>query len=249
MIIVGITGAIGHGKTTLADALVKHEPGAKHLESFFLVAEVIDAWHKQLGTPPTPGDYKAVNAWLSKLPPIIKKSTGVSTSVSKLKISASGVAKDPLSYQKLFQHLDTLQANPKLAKDKITDANKSAYRPILQWVGGYLVEKFGSGVWWDEMVRRAQQAGNAGSKLVVVGGVRYPDDAAIVQAAGGKIIEIQRPDVGFVDAQDPTERHRRQIKADSVLQNSGNLKDLDACAQQIVKDLNNSKLKPRYTAR
>lgn len=183
MVIVGITGAIGHGKSSLADAMVRNQPKSLHIEAYRLVAEVADAWHTELKEPPQAGDYRALNAWIKTLPAIIKKVVRVNTTFSQLRVRPQDIAADPLAYQKLFQHLDALKLNPKLSKDKISDTNKAAYRLVLQWLGGYLVAKVSPTIWWDEIIRRAQKASKNGSQLAVLGGVRYPGDAKVVRQA------------------------------------------------------------------
>lgn len=247
MQLLGITGAIGHGKSTLAQDLNK-APDSIHLETYYIVAEVADALHEKLDKVPLAGDYEAVNKWLENLPEILKAITNVDVPHGQIAISHEAIAEDPLAYQKLFQHLDNLVANGDLRNHKITDDNKASYRPILQWLGGYLVAKVSPTIWWDEMIRRALTAENKGTKLAILGGVRYPTDAEVVHNAGGKIIQIMRPGVGETDIMDPTERERQKIKPDTTIINNGTLADLDNCAQHMLEDLQANQLKPEYLA-
>jgi dephospho-CoA kinase len=45
MIILGMTGPIGHGKTTFADALSDLVPSTVHFESSLIIAEVANDMH------------------------------------------------------------------------------------------------------------------------------------------------------------------------------------------------------------
>jgi len=56
MMLLGITGPIGHGKTTFADALAEQVSSVARFESFFVVAEVADAMHAALTDIPDPYD-------------------------------------------------------------------------------------------------------------------------------------------------------------------------------------------------
>ena len=64
MILIGITGSIGHGKTSLAEAFLKIEPSAIHDESSKLISEFANEAKK---TIPYTFDAQKINNWLSNL--------------------------------------------------------------------------------------------------------------------------------------------------------------------------------------
>ena len=100
----------------------------------------------------------------------------------------------------------------------------------------------------SQLVRRAQEAGDQGAQLAVIGGLRFPNDAAVIREAGGKILQVIRPNAPQPDATDPTERERALIQADTAVINNGTIADLTTCAQQILTDIANNQLKPEYVA-
>lgn len=249
MVFIGITGPIGHGKSTFADAIADVEPSTLHLESGAIISEVVDALHRCSPIPTATDGLVPINVWLSNLPSIVKHTVHVHCSVAQIVIHPHDLENDPLEYQKLFEHLALVQKNPGLAKQAISAENKSTYRPILQWIGGYLVRKIDPNIWYNEIVRRAQEAGQQGVKVVVAGGVRYPIEADTIRMAGGKVIRIYRPGQGEQDASDPTERERQNIQADVTVVNNGTLEELADVAKTVVTDALASSLKAEYHAR
>jgi hypothetical protein len=103
-----------------------------------------------------------------------------------------------------------------------------------------------SGIWYKEIVRRAKQAEQAGCKLCVVGGLRYPTDAAILREEGAYIIKVYRPGHLQNDMLDPTERERENIGVDSTIMSNGSIEDVDAFAPRFLQDLRNGELEPLY---
>jgi hypothetical protein len=246
--ILGITGAIGHGKSSLAEAFLKAQPQALHLETYKLVAEVSDAWHQHLAQIPAVDDYTALNEWLGYMPNIIQTITHKSANPAVFQLDAAQRAANPAAYQKLLQHLQILRGQPSLSHQVITDANKEIFRPILQWIGSYLVTEVSPTIWYDELVHRARQALVKGTPLIVIGGVRYPSDAETLRQAGGIIIEIQRPNQQLLDLEDATENQRTQIVADTTIINDASLPDLARCADAVLQDLTAHRLQQTYTA-
>lgn len=248
MIIFGITGGIGHGKSTLAEAFGRVEVNARHLEAFTVIAQVVEQWHSQTSHVPNPHDLAEVNNWLALLVPILKQTVDETVDPTKLAITMNDIMAQPELYEKLFTHLQNLQKNPGLLTSRITEANKDSYRPILQWLGGFLVTKIDPGIWFNEVIRRAMQAKEEGVQLCTIGGVRFPTDAAIVRAAGGKVILIHRPLIGERDYADPTERERIHIQPDVTIINDAGLKELVMVAQRLYADIKLGRLKARYDA-
>ena len=246
MRIIGITGAIGHGKTTLSEIFSRVEPSSRHLESFYLIAEVINQWYAKTGEPPAPDDLEAVNGWLKKLPKILQKTLHLEVEPELIIVTEQILKQEPVDYQKLFQHLTRLAAQPGLLEDEISDANKPAHRAILQWIGGYVTTHIDARAWYSELVRRAQADDNL--RLVTIGGVRFPNDAAVLREAGGIVLEIKRPAAPQPDLTDPTERERQNIKADSQILNDDSLDALEKLVKQVWGDIQTGQLRPIYRA-
>lgn len=241
-----MTGPIGHGKTTLAGALKKLEPSTTHLESSMIVAEVANALQAKLGDIPDPYNVDQLNEWLKYLPDILEKTVHLKPSFEKIKLDQNTIEAHPIEFQKLILHIENMRRRPELVKQIITKENKETFRPILQWLGGYLVKQVGSGIWYDEIVRRVQAAGKLGCKLCLVGGLRFPTDAAILRAVGAHIVHVYRPGYLQGDLMDPTERERQNIKPDCVVMSNGSLEDVTAFAPKFYEDLKKNTLKHTY---
>ncbi len=249
MIIIGMTGPIGHGKSTFASALKKIIPAAQHFESSLIVAEVADALHASSKDIPSRDDLDKINNWLKPLPSILLSTVHAKTSFEQIKISADDVNLHPVEYEKLFLHIQNLKANPDLLKHQITKENKESYRPILQWLGGYLVKKIDPGIWYKEIVRRIHNEKSTGNALCIVGGLRFPTDAQILHQAGGIIVKVYRPGHLEYDKLDPTERERENIKVDTTIISNGTVDDLNNCAERILQDIHANKLQKTYYAK
>lgn len=246
MQLIGITGAINHGKTSLAESLAKIEPNSIQLESGQLLMELANQWQPELTSVPEPSDLPEINRWVSKLPPHIENVLNVICRPEQLAISTQNVAQEPNKSAKLFSYLSTLGQQPELAKQPITVANKPAYRPLLQWLGGFLVERLDEEILFNELVRRAHSA--PGVELCTIGGLRYPSDASVTRKAGGTIVNIVRPEVSEADCSDPTEVLRHNIVADITVVNNGSLEDLMPVAKQMYADIQAKHYKNLYSA-
>lgn len=246
MILLGMTGPIGHGKSTFASALKELEPSSEHLESSLIIAEVANDMHAALGTIPDPYDIDSLNDWLRSLPAILLQRVNTRTTYEQIKLDPDEVEQHPIEYQKLIMHVENLQRQPELAKHAITRENKENYRPLLQWLGGYLVQKIDRGIWYNEIVRRVYKAESRGCKLCIVGGLRYPSDAAILRQAGAVIVKVYRPAHLQNDMLDPTERERENIRPDCTIASDGTVEDVKACATQILKDIRDGRLQLNY---
>lgn len=246
MILLGMTGPIGHGKSTLASALKELEPSSKHLESSLIIAEVANAMHAALQTAPDPYDIESLNNWIRVLPAILLQTVNVKTTFGQLKLVQEEIEQHPIEFQKLILHVENLKRQPALMKQEITRENKESYRPMLQWLGGYLVQKVGKGIWYDEIIRRVYKAQSSGCNLCIVGGLRYPSDAAILRRAGAKIIKVYRPGHLQNDMLDPTERERDNIPVDSKIASDGTVEDVKNCAMVVLADLRSGTLQPTY---
>lgn len=246
MIILGMTGPIGHGKTTFADALAELEPSTVHFESSLIIAEVANAFQSVLSDIPDPYNVERLNNWLKALPPILEEIVHVKCTFDQIKLDQHAMEEHPVEYQKLILHVENLQRKPELMNQKIDKENKENYRPLLQWLGGYLVQKIDSGIWYNELVRRIRQAGEAGCQLCLVGGLRYPTDAAILRGAGAMIVKIYRPGHLQSDMLDPTERERQNIQVDCTILSNGTVADVKVFTKKFYADLKANDLQTTY---
>ena len=246
MYLIGISGAIGHGKTSLAQSFEQFVPGYLQLESGQLVAELANAWQAKLVEPPDYNDINAINDWLGQLPPLIKIILNVDCLATQLEIKQTDFHRYPQEYTKFLTYLKALAKNPAMAKTQITAINKADYRPLLQWLGGFLVERIGDDIWYNQLIKQAQSAPQA--NLCTIGGLRYPKDASIVRAAGGVIVKVVRPDMAEADLQDPTEQQRQAIQPDVTIINNGSLDELTAVAKVFYDDLKTGQPKATYKA-
>lgn len=246
MLLLGMTGPISHGKTTFAAALSELEPLTIHLESSLVIAQVANAMHAILTKVPDPYDIESLNDWIKRMPPILEETVHVKVPYERLRLDQAQVEQHPVEYQKLIMHVENLRRNPKLARQAITIENKENYRPFLQWLGGYLVQKVDAGIWYNQIVRLVKDAETTGCKLCIIGGLRFPTDAAILRNAGGIIVKVYRPGHLQNDMLDPTERERDNIPVDSTIMSNGTLEDVKRCAAVFLKDLREGELKLTY---
>lgn len=246
MVILGITGPIGHGKSSFADTLLKLEPSALHFESSQIIIEVANAMHRALTDIPDAYNVNALNNWLHCLPPILNDVVHIECTFKQIELEQPVIEQHPIEYQKLIMHVENLARNPALMKQVITSENKETYRPFLQWIGGYLVQKIDPGIWYNELVRRIKAGSTAGAKLCIVGGLRFPSDAAILRSQGAIIVSLSRPGHLQSDALDPTERERQNIKPDCTILNNGSLADLQMFASHFLQDLAAKKIDKTY---
>ncbi len=244
--LLGMTGPIGHGKTTFADALAELEPTTVHLETSSVVIEVANALQSTLVTPLDPYDVEALNNWLKALPAILLDILGIRCTFEQIKLEPDRIEKHPIEYQKLILHVETLRRNFTLAHKQIDTENKETYRPLLQWLGGYLVDRVDAGIWWNEIVRRAKKNEEKGCKLCICGAIRYPTDANIARKAGAVIVKVYRPGHLQNDMLDPTERERENIPVDCTIMSNGTLQDVKKFAKLFLEDLKNNDLKHLY---
>lgn len=246
MILLGMTGPISHGKTTLADALAALVPNNCHFESSLIIAEVADALHNCLHSLPDPQDLEALNDWLRSLPSILLETVHVRCTFEQIRLNPAEIEEHQVDYRKLIMHAENLQRHPNLAKQTIDRNNKELYRPFLQWLGGYLVAKVDDGIWYNELVRRIRLEQQRGAELIMVGGLRFPSDANILRAAGGTIVKVYRPGHLQTDILDPTERERENIRADCTIMNNGAIDDVKRFATAFLADLRAGRLQSHY---
>jgi hypothetical protein len=246
MIIVGLMGGIGHGKSTFAAVLASAAESSHAFESSDIISEVANKLRASSASNAIPQTLDQVNQWLRPLPDVLQAVVHQQPSFSLIEVTETDIKHDPASYVKLFEYLELIKAKPELASVMITAENKSDVRPLLQWLGGYLLKKIDDKVWYMEIVNRISYLPPV--ELVTVGGVRYPGDAECLRAVGGRILDIYRPSQPGVDAQDITERERTAITPDATVTNDGSLDNLHSCAKVVLEDLRANRLQGLYTA-
>lgn len=248
MVIVGVTGGIGHGKTTFSDYLARQAKKHHHWESWEVVAEVANTLRHENPDHPAPNNIAGINAWLAPLAEVITTCAHCQADFTQIALTPEKLKGNPLHFAKLFEYLEQMQATPELQGIEITNENRQQLRSILQWLGGYLVKTVDEGIWYDEIVRRIHQAESQDLELATVGGVRFPGDAERLRNAKGYIIEIKRPGLEEKDKQDLTERERDLITPDATVINDGTLEQLQQCANKIYADLKLRQLAKNYKA-
>ena len=90
------------------------------------------------------------------------------------------------------------------------------------------------------------QASDAGAKLCIVGGLRFPTDAAILRSTGGRVVSVYRPGHLQSDLLDPTERERQNIQVDCTVMSNGTVADVKKFAALFYEDLKANKLHSVY---
>ncbi len=249
MNVIGLTGPIGHGKTSFAIALSKVEPSSKIFESSQVIAEIVKELHAKLQTIPNSTDLDSINAFTGLLCQIVNETFDYDIDNKQLEITKKQLDSKPIEFKKLFDYFDLLRNQPEILNQGVTIKNKSTLRPILQWLGGFLPSRIDRAMWFKELVRRIYLAKKEGCRLVIVGGIRYPIDAETLRQTGAIIIEIVRPSLAETDIDDPTERERHNIEVDSQVINDGTLSDLDQAATHLLTDVNNQEFKQIYFAK
>ena len=244
MIFVGISGAIDHGKSTLAEYMTATTPSALHYESSDIIMEVANLLRAS-GTAPSAEDPVDICSWLQALPEILQNTAHTSVSFEDLLISPARLLSNSDQFTTLISYLRLMELMPERAKTPINRTNKNDYRMLLQWLGGYLAKTVSGQLWFEEIVTRAT---SSPVELVVAGGLRFPDDAVCLRQAGAVILSIERPAITVQDPDELTERERSQIIADSVIVNDGSLEALRLVAIQVYDDLKTDSLKPQYIA-
>lgn len=246
--IIGITGAINSGKTTLKDILSELEPSHATYESYEIIAEVAEDFNRalsgELAFETTRDPVELVNQALIWFVEAINENLHQDANWNQLAVTQHQLAAHPELFQKMFMYVDMAKKQPALLGTRITISNKETYRPLLQWIGGYLVARISNTIWYDEIFRRIDLH-DSDKSLVLISGLRYPSDATVVRAHGGRVVAVERP-IEPIDTDDVTESSRGSIQADISVINNGTIEQLEAAATQLWHDLSISKPKKRY---
>lgn len=242
-----MTGDIGHGKSTVAQMITKIEPRAEQFETSNLIIEVADAMHAQLTKPLSAVSVESLNGWIRELPSILSDVVKVQVSYEDLAFTQVDVDNQPELFEKLFVHALFLQADHSRTHQTITAKNKSFYRPFLQWLGGYCPYKIDGGIWFDELIRRAEAESDS-VDLSVLSAVRYPADERVVRAAGAQVLEVYWPEKGRLDAGDITEKDRSLVTPDTRIVNNSDVHTLRKSVSQYLNDLQVGRPRAEYIA-
>lgn len=249
MHLIGFAGAPGHGKSTAARHLRVGIPSSQDIEVSSVISEVVNQLNANYPLSGIkPDDFSAISSWVGSLEPVLSKNFAIDVPSEIFDITANKVDSNPSKFQKLKIYLDRLNDNPELSNAQIDEENKEIYRPILQWLGGYLVENLADTLWFDEIIRRSEFAREDGCKLFTVCGVRYPKDQETIHHVGGKVLVVQRGNVNQGHDQDPTEAQRSEIIQDAIIYNNGSADDLRRVMGQVQEDIFSDRLQKVYRA-
>ncbi|HSW80835.1 MAG TPA: hypothetical protein VLG40_00410 [Candidatus Saccharimonas sp.] len=247
--LLGITGAIGSGKTTFVRYLGNATEDHAIYETWEVIADVATefngALQAELEFETTSGAIDLANQVLIWLPDAISEHLHHDVVWNQLAISVHDVNAHPELYQKLFDYIESAKKDSHILGMAITETNKETYRPILQWLGGYLVAKISKTIWYDELLRRIQLR-DPTTSLVIINGVRYASDALTVRNAGGKILRITRQ--AERASSDVTDAELGLIEPDVTIQNNGTLQQLQTLATNVTNDLDAGNLQKTYEA-
>ena len=249
--IVAMAGPIGCGKSTLAEFIAQVDPThSAHLETSRIVTDIADQFNQTLAInrglsgADEQGLIDAANQALDSLLTMLSTMAERRIQSADVWITSSALASDRSSYAKLFQYFDAVKAEPSLLSSTIVPETKADYRPLLQWLGGYLLQHIDPLLWYKELFRRISEL-PVEISVIALTAPRQPAEAEYVQSHGGKVVLINRPGTN-IDGDELTERRVAEIKADCSLANDGTLEQLQACAKQVRADLIQSKLHTQY---
>jgi hypothetical protein len=180
------------------------------------------------------------------MPDVVTEHLHHDTTWAQLAITPKDVHARPELYEKLFAYLTRVHADLQLVEQTISSENKSDYRDLLQWLGGYLVAKISPTIWYDELFRRIELH-EGYTALVTISGVRYASDAQMVHNHGGRVIKIERPGLSG-NTTDVTEAEGNSIEPDITVINNGSLEQLTTLVATLWNDIAAGKPKDTYRA-
>jgi len=250
MLILGITGPIGHGKSTLAKAFMAIDKSAVRIESSTLIAEVANKWLKNFPKEllVDDHDYDILEAWTTELSIIASEALQIKIHPEQLLITEKTFNEAPETVARLVRYISLIEQGVVEINSEINDGNKDKNRAILQWLGGFLIVRVSEGVWYDEIERQILDAETKGKSLCLVGGIRYPYDAEVIRRNGGKLAKLIRKDLPPRDSSDITEAHWAKLKVDTAIKSTASKEALGEMARAVYEDLLADNLLPEYNS-
>ena len=237
MIIVGISGEIGSGKSTLADLFCQVDPRrTAHFETSTVVVDLANKFNALIVSDEV-FDFSldATNTLLSKYIVHLSAIADKPILLEDIALDIDDVTNQPQWYEKLFAYYKLLRKEPALAATQITSKNKSNYRDLLQWIGGYFLYRIDATMWYQELYRRINDLPST-VDFIALTAVRQPAEAEYVHSIGGQLVSIERPN-NNADTTDVTERRVKEINFDITIHNDGNLHQLADLASTLRADL------------
>ncbi|MBW3538184.1 hypothetical protein KY386_01685 [Candidatus Parcubacteria bacterium] len=250
MILVGVTGGIGQGKTTVS-RMLRELAGAGpecDLETSYIIAEVANAWIATWPPTPlkvTPGQDAVglANELIKTLPAAVRQKLDTSVTSEQLKIERND---ESLAFHhQLTGYLQArLAAGPaadELFPAPITPANKALHRQLFMWLGACLVVKVGPNIWGNALERRIKALAAGGQGFVTVGGIRSKYEVKMIHRNGGLVVRVVRPEAQANT--DLTERFMREVVPDVEVINNGSFEELKGAVKRLHGDLAGGRLR------
>lgn len=246
---LGLKGPRNAGKSTLARALLlaadprgdrrprwNEELAACHLEYSDIVIDLANACLELMKT-------RKLEDWLDAVPNATYRVLGRYVFPSRV----NGWYEDNPVRASIHRNLAAwLKRAPEARTFRITRENKLEHLEPLIWFGVLLGELVDQGVFAREMERRARkiELAHPRAQLLVVGGVRLPEDVAPVAARQGAVIELVRGSARI--DRDPANAKSGTFGADTVFYNTGTLADLETNARRLMDDFRRGSLRSEY---
>lgn len=247
MITIGITGPIGHGKSTFAKTLLEREKQSVHVESSMIISDVANQWLDLLPEEliANPYDLKLLNLWLAALAEVVSSQLRL-VDYKDLEITEQDLKKQPEVYERLFMFVDLIKQGMIKRGTSITEENKDRYRSLLQWLGGYLVRNVHKEIWYGKIEEDIKEAESSGKKLFIAGGVRFPSDANVLRRSNGIIVQVMRKGLIARDSGEFTEASRNKIHIDCNIISDSDVEALVEASNTIYDDILRNNLLSEY---
>lgn len=250
MILVGLTGGIGQGKTTVS-RMLRELAGAGpecDLETSYIIAELanvwIASWPARLMVPAGEDIIDLGNALIELLPDAVHQLLGKGVALEQLQIERSD---ESLAFnQQLIGYLQARVVAGGSGRgqfpDPITPINKALHRPLFMWLGASLVVKVDPRIWGDALQQRIQALSAAGQQFVTVGGIRSKHEVEMMHRHSGLVVRVVRPEAQI--SSDLTERLMLEVIPDTELVNNGTFEELEAATGRLYRDVIAGRLQP-----
>lgn len=230
---IGIRGAMGHGKDTLAGILLELLPTHKHGK----FAGALRAAAGVVAHCP-PDEDKARD--FSAEEPV--NSYTLHTRIARAIVGVIDLAVAPEEQSAARSRVAENRTCDKFFKvvtgeDFVPNTQvriPHSYGRLLQILGTECFrDLLGKDVWVNALLRNAEGG-------LVISDVRFPEEAAAVRARGGVVVEIVRTGAGRADGRSTAHASETALagdRPDHTVLNDGSIEDLRAIAQNLVKIL------------